>query len=89
MDTVDSICVLASIFRHHVYRLHNRCILKLVCIVSRQSSLHETHNGGCHSFNYLPARLFLHAFLSFFQNQLFSKNSIRNTIRVSNSLDPV
>ena len=33
-----------------------------------------------------------HAFLSpadfFFQNQLFLKNSFRNTIRVSNSLDP-
>ena len=31
------------------------------------------------------------AFLSsadFFQNQFFSKNSFRNTIRVSNSLDP-
>ena len=26
--------------------------------------------------------------LIFFQNQLFEKNSFRNTIRVSNSLDP-
>ena len=26
--------------------------------------------------------------LPFFQNQLFSKISVRNTIRVSNSLDP-
>ena len=30
--------------------------------------------------------LFCHL-LIFFQNQLFSKNSIRNTIRVANSLD--
>ena len=34
----------------------------------------------------------LHAFLSsadFFQNHFFSKNSFRNTIRESNSLDPL
>ena len=31
--------------------------------------------------------LFCHL-LIFFQNQLFSKNSFRNSIRVSNSLDP-
>ena len=31
--------------------------------------------------------LFCHL-LIFFQNQLFKKNSFRNTIRVSNSLDP-
>ena len=33
----------------------------------------------------------MHAFLlsaDFFQNQLFSKNYFRDTIRVSNSLDP-
>ena len=39
----------------------------------------------------MPPRKFFRAFLSsvdFFQNQHFLKNSFRNTIRVSNSLDP-
>ena len=43
------------------------------------------------SMNSLPPWKIVHAFLLseiFFQNQLFQKNSFRNTIRVSNSLDP-
>ena len=32
--------------------------------------------------------LFCYLLLIFFQNQLFRKNSFRNTIKVSNSLDP-
>ena len=42
------------------------------------------------SFNFLPPGKFFHGFLSsdFFSKSTFSKNSFRNTIRVSNRLDP-
>ena len=48
-------------------------------------------NKNSDFFNFLPHCIILHAFLSsaeFFKINLFLKNYFRNTIRVSNSLDP-
>ena len=71
-----------SIYCHHVFIVNNS-ICKLFWV-------HPVFmNRSCSFFAYW---VIFHAFLSsadfFFSKSTFSKNSSRNTIRVSNSLDP-
>ena len=59
----------------------------ILCCSTQSLSINRKHVG----FNSLPPGNFFPAFLlpaDFFQSQTFLKNSFRNTIRVSNSLDP-
>ena len=67
-----------SIMRHFIW----------VFTVCQRTYLGVT--GGTQSVNYLPTGEFCMLscrLLFFFQNQTFSKDSFRNTLRVSNSLD--
>ena len=67
------------------YALYSIEMVKLASSCDKYTSTSDI------SMNSLPPWKIVHAFLlseNFFQNQLFQKNSFRNTIRVSNSLDP-